>query len=100
LVPSSAAALPPSRLTSQTRAASAPRIALVSGRDGNREIYTMGAQGGNLRRVTKNSITDLAVLATRPTTLGGEEGHAPWSAGPGRQGSVILAKVLSVSYVL
>ncbi len=34
------------------------KIALVSGRDGNNEIYTMNSNGSNLTRLTNNSATD------------------------------------------
>ena len=34
------------------------QIAFVSDRDGNREIYVMDADGGNLRRLTDNPVDD------------------------------------------
>jgi Tol biopolymer transport system component len=57
-IAASTAVLPPAAPAGATFPALNGRIAFVSDRDGNHEIYVMNADGSNQRRLTNNSATD------------------------------------------
>jgi len=57
-MPVSSAAKP--RALSAAAVAGVPRVAFASDRDGNLEIYSMGADGGDLTRLTENTAEDFS----------------------------------------